>query len=197
MTHRDTPGHGYYRLPSSLMALIPEKFRQNEYEEDLDYCIPIVALREVCDFTAYLNKLHASGNLYYSSVDDLISKASSCMRDWFPEDYHELTGEAVNSENSHTIQDREWCQSKAGKYLGFSAVSSSTHPGLVEVWVALCTGYENKRYPKFDKRTEVQILVPESEYKSRGGRNWVMGEPDRLALYTKLLGAFDLSPKIR
>lgn len=183
MTYRSTPGHGYYRLPSYLMAQIPGSFRKKEYEEDLDYCIPIVALRNVCDFTPYLNELHAIGNRYYSSVNDLLEKACSCMRDWFPDEYKQLTGEEVNADNSHTIKDREWCNSMVGKYLGFSAVNSSSEPGLVEVWVALCIGVENKRYPKFDKTTELQILVPESEYKSRGDKNWVLGDPERIGLY--------------
>ena len=197
MTHRDTPGHGFYRLPSSLMELIPEEFRKNEYEEDLEWAIPVVALKDKCDFTGYLKSLHDNNNTFFKTVDDITSHACSTMRDYMPDEYKTLTGEQVSADNSYTIQEREWIADHVGQYLGFSAVSSSKHPGLVEVWVALCIGIDRGRYPKFDKTTEVQILVPDKEYASRGNTNWVLGSPERLGLYKKLLIELDLPPVTR
>jgi hypothetical protein len=42
LSYRSTPGHGYFSLPHHLNLNVPSQFRQNEYEEDIDWCIPLI-----------------------------------------------------------------------------------------------------------------------------------------------------------
>ncbi len=78
---RETPGHGYLVPGMDANKLVPSFLRENEYEEDCAWCIPIIFNRDLFD-------------------SKTIESALITFKNWYPKEYKKVIGEIKPGEST-------------------------------------------------------------------------------------------------
>ena len=108
-----TAGHGGVKLDRKRNAAVPAPWRLagGWYEEDCDYCIPIL--------------VHADAILQNASEGDadLVYKfAPASAIDWFPDFYEAWTGQKIPVGESKTRRDAEFVEENRDNFVVYSAI---------------------------------------------------------------------------
>lgn len=87
LTYRETPSHGYYKPSGDIAENIPQKFRQTEYEEDAQWCVPVIFNRHLFGREVQINALRTAVQYH-------------------PDEFEYLTGETLPFGVSYIKDDR-------------------------------------------------------------------------------------------
>lgn len=90
----ETASHGGIKLDRKRNARMPEAFRRSGgwYEEDCEYALVLVSLPEALNAMAFRLK---------KTPTDLREVAWETVRNWFPDEYEQVTGETLREGDSH------------------------------------------------------------------------------------------------
>jgi hypothetical protein len=155
-----TPSHGGYYVPAKVNRLLPVFMRLENgrdgagwYEEDCDWCLPVVHLG-----TSYFP------NITYKSL----AQAWETFKNWHPGAFEQYTGTQLKEGESY-IRDEELFKARTrSQWVVVAAVGQDD--GTV-----LCNAYLGGRATKGWAHGEERIfLVPGSEYKTRGRFGFVI-----------------------
>lgn len=155
LTHRSTPGHGYFRIAHKLNLNVPEEFRQKEYEEDCDWAIPLF-------FNFKLLSSLKEKKMVISSI-----------KEWRPNIYLS-TGRKLKKGDSRSFDEATAHQANKGNYFlaGEWGDTLSTIPeGLVFVNLRKSNGgftFHNKPFTE-----ETTCLVSKDDYEMLRKGNYV------------------------
>lgn len=149
-----TPSHGGFKLDRAANAKVAKPWRRKGgwYEEDCEWNIVALTFPEVFD------------------VPEMHKNAHRVLKDYFPDQYAQVTGYPVAVEESHTLQARAFREATRDKWVVVSAVNSSAHPGFVE-----CIAYLGGRGDDYRFHgKEREFLVPSDEYKFTHATSFVI-----------------------
>lgn len=146
-----TAGHGGIHLSPSLNAQVAECWRRKDgwYEEDLDWAIVAFHFPDVF-----------SKDLAY---------AKGVLRDWYPDEYQQVTGETLTPETSLKLRDRAFREATKDKLVALAAFGATGAPNSAiptgMVGVIACRGglLENFQYASKEMR---YFLVDVTEYRT-------------------------------
>lgn len=170
-----TSGHGGVKLGIKMNKLVPDFMRNDGgwYEEDIDWCIPYVALNIETEF------------LNNPKFNDDVAKAIEVFRNWKPAMYERYLGITLNPGESMKKDESIWLETNADKFQVLAAWGSGQTvrtklvtlesmketsdykvPANFVVVIAAIGGRTN--HIDHDKKEEAYFLVPDAEYQSRG-----------------------------
>lgn len=159
-----TAGHGGFKISEKLNKQIPDYMRHEDgwYEEDCDWCKPVVVFREL---TPELQEL------YYNYAD-------KCFRNWFPDEYERYFNVVLQPGDSSQKDERQWYKEREGWWFGQSAFGDwhdkvpKDHVGVI--------------MKRKEGTQELAILVTKQVYDSRGGRPYALSPDDMKQRYVHL-----------
>lgn len=160
-----TAGHGGYKLDRKRNAAVHEAWRKagGWYEEDCEWAIVVLTFPQ-----------------YFTEAD--IADAKFTAKNWFPEEYTKVTGEAVPTEESLTLRERAAREVHKGKWQTVSAYGS-WHKDVPEGKVGVCAKIDG-RYGQGESK---YFLVPAEEYEAFKGPIGFIVDPERHPEVAKLL----------
>jgi hypothetical protein len=149
-----TAGHGGIIVDDAVLATMPAPLRlpHGIYEEDCDWSL--VAL--------------AFPHLFKPEV---VESAKATAKNYHPDRYMQHTGETLTEADSYILAKRAHTERIKGAWEGVSA-SGDWHKTVPEGYV----GVHIRHTETSEERT---ILVPATEYRSRGDYSWFTREPDK------------------
>ncbi|MEI2384738.1 hypothetical protein [Breoghania sp. JC706] len=156
-----TPSHGGFKLSAERLAQMHTALREKDgwFEEDCAWAKVAFAFPEW--FT-----------------DAQHEAAIRTLKDWCPDEYEAVTGEALAPGESHIKDQRLFHECHAQDWVVISAIRSDQHPGMVECIATI--GGRCGQWGKPDS-AERRYLVSNQEYDQRGKFGFVI-DPDRHAL---------------
>lgn len=148
---RDTPGHSYLVLSREENDQIPAWLRMDEYEEDCDWAIAVVAVPSILATVAFRDVKDKS---------HLLNTAHKTFKTWHPDEYTRLTGTPVSPEESPVLRERIFNAEHANDWVVVSAVGD-WHEDCPKGFV-FCTAKLGGRNEK--GRSIKMFLVQEERY---------------------------------
>lgn len=142
-----TPSHGGIKLDRTRNAKVHPALRiaGGWYEEDCEADIAIFTFP--AEFLTYVRSQGRDAEGFEPKG------VSARLRQWFPDQWEDMTGEKVTAEQSKIVADREFLAAHADDWVGVSALGT---PDGVKVW---CTKGGDR---SSDDRAV--FLVPDGEY---------------------------------
>lgn len=152
-----TAGHGGIKLSAERNRKIPKPLRRpgGWYEEDCEAGIPMWVFPDA-DYGL-------SGE--YSEPQSVRDRANESVRNWYPDEWEEVTGKPIQPGESHQRDEAVWNETHKNDFVANWASTSKDVEGMVDVGC--------KRPSDGARRT---FRVPKDEYK--GGRHFV-ADPER------------------
>ena len=137
-----TPGHGGVKLSATRNRAVHASIRSRDgwYEED-------------CEF-------HAVAFTHPDLELETPEQAARGMKSWFPDQYEAITGETIAPGESHQKDQRAWHAKHADDQVVISAITSETHPGMVELTTTLGGARTSAAF-----EAERTFLVPTERYR--------------------------------
>ena len=123
----------------------------------------------------------ATGYTRDVDVEGFLADVTGVVQRWFPSQYEEVTGEVLLPGQSDVKDERVWNAAHAADQVVVSAVTSETHPGMVEVTTTLGGARTSEAF-----EASRSFLVPTREYRDRQGRYGFVVDPARHGDVTKL-----------
>ena len=163
-----TPRHGGIKLDRKRNASVPEYMRRDGgwYEEDCDWCIPVIAIRDV---------LQGIWRKEGETDDQVLESAMDTLLNWHPHSYAQWTGELLHTlEGRSYMYDKQLFKERNANNLVVISAFGSWHKDVPEGLVGVIATKGGQR----DAKVQHCFYVDQERYEQRGERSYVITPED-------------------